>query len=227
MPVFPGHRRPEMDAANFPPLPGASVPANDGEHPSNADGNFDDAEAEPIDDDDGLDDGSEMIIDTQPLLGPNNFAGAGTTGNNQIPPPPPTHHPMVGGVFVPPVPGFPPPNVHFPDDIEAYTQYIPPAPASPETDDGGDDAMDVSPVGSAAAASASTAPVGGRNGSHQSARNRTASAAGPSGAHAGPSTASTQGASGPSRAREGTPYPGLDHTANGEASSSGNSPEGA
>jgi len=57
-----------------------------------ADGAFDDADPDVVDDDDGLEDGSEMIIDTQPLL----QVGPGTppvpfVSNPVQPPVPPPH----------------------------------------------------------------------------------------------------------------------------------------
>lgn len=57
-----------------------------------ADGAFDDGDPDVVDDDDGLEDGSEMIIDTQPLL----HAGAGAppapfVSNPVHPPVPPPH----------------------------------------------------------------------------------------------------------------------------------------
>lgn len=77
-----------------PPPPGGSALA---------DGNFDDGEPDVIDDDDGLEDGSEMAIDTQPLVGPGPAPAASgpNLGAPPVPPPPPqmpfppvAHHPQ-------------------------------------------------------------------------------------------------------------------------------------
>jgi len=66
LPGFPGHRHPIEPTLLGDAGPGALHAHGGGAN--GADANFDDADADAIDDEDVLDDGSEMVIDTQPLL---------------------------------------------------------------------------------------------------------------------------------------------------------------
>lgn len=56
---------------------------------AHADPGFDDQEGDVVDDDDGLDDGTEMVIDAAPLVGPNTGAVGASLDASIIPPPPP------------------------------------------------------------------------------------------------------------------------------------------
>ncbi|KAK1753291.1 F-box domain-containing protein [Echria macrotheca] len=73
---------------------------------AHADGAFDDVEPDVVDDEDVLEDGSEMIIDTQPLLPHEPVASTAPLGGNPVlpPPPPPPPHMFTGPV--PPQPGL-------------------------------------------------------------------------------------------------------------------------
>lgn len=75
---------------DMPIFPGTVTPPPGVPHLHNTDGAFDEGEADVVDDDDGLEDGSEMVIDTQPLL--NNHA----TGLGLNPPP-------TGAIAPPPI----------------------------------------------------------------------------------------------------------------------------
>lgn len=154
------------------------------------DGAFDDGEPDVVDDDDGLEDGSEMAIDTQPLLGP--LPGLGTGGHVPAAPP------------VPP----PPPQLPF---LSAHTHQhtgltqlgsghsqpsltgaMIPRILGPEEEDG-DDAMDTSPL-VASTSDASIAALGPhRYPTRQSSTSRLASGARSVPVQPGPSTASVPG----------------------------------
>lgn len=182
-------------------------------HAHNApDGGFDDQEPDVVDDDDGLEDGSEMVIDTAPLLGQNNV-GHGVAGvsldANIIPPPPP-----VPAMAAPQWPAGSPawlaanqaqaPNavpqqlVRFPADPQQLAQTIPNRGAEDD-----DDAMDVSP----SRPNASTAPLGIRPFTPAGASGAASSSA------AGPSTANL------ARGRPATPRVQFDGSDNGGGSS--------
>ncbi|KAK4235636.1 hypothetical protein C8A03DRAFT_36510 [Achaetomium macrosporum] len=94
------------------------------------DGGFDDGEADAIDDDDGLEDGSEMVIDTQPLLNNNHNTGLnlnpGGLGTIPLPPPAP-QIPQHDGTVTPTNP------FHY---VAGHPPYIPvpvPFPGEPAT----------------------------------------------------------------------------------------------
>lgn len=152
-PIFPGN-----------PPPGVT-------HAANNDGALDDADPEALDDDDGLEDESEMVVDAQPLLG-DGLGLPPTTLVNAPPPPPPipplpphfhhansfsyvaSHPPQpitylgsqVGvAEAVPPPPPPPPPPVH---------------PRAPGHEGLGDDDMDLASltIGLGAAGTAAAAP---------------------------------------------------------------------
>ncbi|KAK3328076.1 hypothetical protein B0T19DRAFT_182611 [Cercophora scortea] len=74
------------------PAPGAG-------HVHHPDGGFDEGEPDGADDDDGLEDGSEMVIDTQsqPLLLAHRLPGLGVAMGGPIPPPPPPPPPPARG----------------------------------------------------------------------------------------------------------------------------------
>ncbi len=212
-----------------PPIPpGALQIDTDGSNNHVTEGNFDDQEVDGIDDDDGMDDGSEMVIDTQPLVDADQAVGGPSNLQPTVPGPP------FPGAF-PQGNGYPPATIEpgsFLDDLTAFEQYIPPAPLSPESDVGADDAMDVSPVAPLDSAGggigASTAPVGGHHIYHHPLSSHMASGAGPSNAAAGPSTASMQARPSQGHTHETiTPYNGVDGSAGGSSSGSPSSPEGA
>jgi F-box and leucine-rich repeat protein GRR1 len=112
-----------------------------------------------IDDDDGLEDGSEMAIDTQSLLGPGPppAASGANLGAPPVPPPPPE-------MPFPPVDHHPQ-NESYPASGNGHLPEVPldlPAQRSrtlPVREDEDIDSMDVSPAGPSATG-ASTAPVG-------------------------------------------------------------------
>lgn len=60
-------------------------------HPGHAhpDAGFDEQEGDVVDDDDGLDDGTEMVIDAAPLVGPTAGVAGASLDASIIPPPPP------------------------------------------------------------------------------------------------------------------------------------------
>lgn len=160
-------------------------------------------EADAIDDDDMLDEGSEMVIDTAPFAG-NNYPLHLTNGNGLAlvpPPPPPPPAPALG-------------NSQF---APSYTPTAPPLGPAWQLDDA-DDVMDgVSTTPASMGRFASTAPVGGIQGgntfnmTHHPAP-RVASGAGLSLPGAGPSTATVPGAS---SAQSQTPT--SQNTPNGES----------
>ena len=129
---------------------------------------FDDQEPDVVDDDDGLDDGSEMVIDVQPLPAPQAATpGIGGTSLDAgiIPPPPPiVTHPLNPTVapWQGPGPGpfaiQPIPAIRFPSQPESTIHGNSPSQLDSEEDDMDEqgDAMDVSP----AHVGASTAPLG-------------------------------------------------------------------
>ncbi|KAM7187678.1 SCF E3 ubiquitin ligase complex F-box protein grrA [Naviculisporaceae sp. PSN 640] len=156
-------------------------------HLHNPVGGFDDVEADAGDDEDGLDDGTEMAIDTQPLLGTQ-------TGNAMVPPPPPPAPPQgmtanpfgyVGGH-----PPYVPQQVQFHNGLPILQSNTPGQIQVPEDDD---DEMDEFILLGPSNGGASTATLGSSNTivgpgteGHQ------ASAAGFSHVDIGASTASTQ-----------------------------------
>ncbi|KAL2022404.1 hypothetical protein VTK56DRAFT_5471 [Thermocarpiscus australiensis] len=75
---------------DIPIFQGAATPPPGVPHLQNPDGGFDEAEVDAVDDDDGLEDGSEMVIDTQPLLHNHTaILGVAPTAVDGIPPAPP------------------------------------------------------------------------------------------------------------------------------------------
>jgi hypothetical protein len=167
------------------------------------DGTFDDAEADGVDDDDALD-GSEMVIDAQPLLGQVQVHGGQHA--TAIPPPPPLHTlPGHNAVLMPVNPaGYIGPVqqvVRFPEDPQAFAQIIQPRSLA------WDDELDTDragTLGGQASRSWATVAAAGPSSQH-SARNRGASAATTVGNGAA-SEASTGGGSRHRRAREASPY---------------------
>lgn len=154
-------------------------------------GAFDEGEPDIVDDDDGLDEGSEMAIDTQPLLGNNAAIGLGVVTA--------AGGPTLGGIPPPPPPPLAPPS----NNDGNHPHVVPETPieggsmtylgmATPRVvthydDEEGFDAMDIS-FASAPNGAASTA--GGAAHAHNASRNRQASGAGPVPTESGPSTAS-------------------------------------
>ncbi|KAK0636110.1 hypothetical protein B0T17DRAFT_484632 [Bombardia bombarda] len=123
---------------------------------TNPDGGFDDGDADVADDDYGLDDGSEMIIDTQPLLPHHNTglgAPAGALGGEPLPPPPPPPPPPTHTVngdpfgYVGGHPPYVPQHVQFLDDPMVSAQTIPLRIGDSEEDEDDEDidAMEDSP----------------------------------------------------------------------------------
>lgn len=167
-----------------------SVPNAPHPHLHNPGGGFDDVEADAGDDEDGLDDGTEMVIDTQPLL--NHNVGV-QTGNDMAPPPPP---PPTQGMTADPfayVGGHLP---YVPQQVQFHNglPILPPI-AQPQggIHDDDDDDMEEFILLGPANGSASTATLSSSNTvvapgvvPHQ------ASAAGPSLVNVGASTAPTQ-----------------------------------
>jgi len=201
-----------------PGLPGP-VPLQHGavHVPGHPDSGFDDAEADAVDDDEGLEDGTEMAIDTQPLLGhhnnPNPGVASTVNGHNHAlvpPPPPPVHGPEgpTGALFnyVDGHPPYVPHQIRFHSDPVMYSQFVPQL-LGQVGNHSRVDVMDVSRP-SPSAAGPSTAPVAGE--------------------WSGASTASTaplQGA-GQQIPETSTPIPpteqtGFPDTPNGSSSSSG------
>ncbi|KAJ0116196.1 hypothetical protein J7T55_005142 [Diaporthe amygdali] len=138
---FPRHAQ---VASNFAPYP----PPGHG----HADAGFDEQEGDVVDDDDGLDDGTEMVIDAAPLVGPNTGVAGASLDASIIPPPPPAP-PQIPSMM------WQPHNQHWPPGV-SHTNGTLPA-AGPGTTAPGfqspdvTDAMDMSP----ARPSASTAPL--------------------------------------------------------------------
>jgi hypothetical protein len=181
----------------------------------NADGGFDDAEADVVDDDDALEDGSEMIIDTQPLLG----QVQGGQHATAPPPPPPLHgptqqhpslRPVNPGGYVGPVQQV----VRFADDPLAFAQVIPPRDLGMHDEE---DADDMDGVALQAARSWASIAAGPSHRQHPHSAASTASAVG----NGGPSQASIAGGS-QRRVREVTPY-----VDDAEVSSGSNTPDEA
>ena len=183
----PGDARHRAGHAGFPPGPNA-VPVP---HPHNQGGAaFDDAEPDVVDDDDGLEDGSEMAIDTQPILAPH--PGLGIEGQVSaappVPPPPPQlsfqsspNYQHVGGS-----------QFSSRHDQLGFASAVPPRVLGPDEEDG-DDAMYTTPIvpSTSGASTAALGPYGYRP--HQSLRTRQTSGARSVHVDAGPSTASVPG----------------------------------
>jgi hypothetical protein len=201
------------------------------------DGAFDDPDADVVDDEDGLleDGGSEMVIDTGPLLG----QVQGGLGHNatSVPPPPPLHSPLAGqfaeGVLLAGGPaGYIGPvqqQVRFADDPLAFAQVIQPPsrPAGPLEDPEAVDEMDAAARrarertwANIAAGPSQMIPPRSRFGGASIATG--GAGAGPAGA--GTSQASTAGGLGESqrRSRDVTPY-----AEDAEVSSGSNTPDEA
>lgn len=104
--------------------PNFNYPAGPPAGHGHADTGFDEQERDVVEDDDGLDDGTDMVIDAAPLVGPPNPGAHGPAGvsldANIIPPPPPVpsqppsnwnpHLQYWQGSQSPLVPGIQPPN---------------------------------------------------------------------------------------------------------------------
>lgn len=137
----------------------AQVPANYASyaHPGHAhpDAGFDEQEGDVVDDDDGLDDGTEMVIDAAPLVGPNTGAAGASLDASIIPPPPPAPSQVPSMMWQPLnqpwAPGVSHANGTQPTAGPAGSAAQAPSFQSP----GVTDAMDMSP----ARPSASTAPL--------------------------------------------------------------------
>ncbi|GAB1314755.1 SCF ubiquitin ligase complex subunit [Madurella fahalii] len=137
-------------------------------HLHTTDGAFDETEADAVDDDDGLEDGSEMVIDTQPLLDNhgNSLGVFPIEGLDTAPQPPPVlpihshaHHPVNNNPFGY-VGGHPPyvPQQILPQD--GSTGFNPPTPPShdvPTGQEGGGNDMNVNPAVTASTASLAAA----------------------------------------------------------------------
>lgn len=162
-------------------------------HLHNPGAGFDDVEADVGDDEDGLDDGTEMVIDTQPLL--THTVGA-QAGNDAVPPPPPPPPAPTQGTTANPfgyVGGHPP---YVPQQVQFHNGLpILPPNAQPQSqvheddDDDMDEFILLGPANggaSTATLSSSNTVVGPGAGANQ------ASAAGLSLVDIGASTASTQ-----------------------------------
>ncbi|KAK3937705.1 SCF E3 ubiquitin ligase complex F-box protein grrA [Diplogelasinospora grovesii] len=215
----------------------ANVPAG-AVHVHNADSTFDDGEPDAVDDDDGLEDGSEMVIDTQPLLN-HQAVGLGVstagTGAGQIPPPPPPpppHAQPANGFAFGYVGGHPPyvpQQVSFPNDPMTFSQLLTGSHGDSDEEEGAD-VMDVSPAGPSNGGGASTATGQASSQSQQrpsSSRNRSsyASVLAGTGAQSAPGPTLTTGvASSTSRPRSAGPYSG---TTSQSQSPAGSSPGGA
>jgi len=111
-----------------------------------ASGPFDDQEPDVVDDDDGLDDGSEMVLDPQPPV--NHQHNGDTSVDGPIPPPPaPPAEPVNPAVIWTSQGLHPSPvqqGVRFPTDPATLAQYIPSQGHAPGLEDEEADAMDVS-----------------------------------------------------------------------------------
>ncbi|KAK3326143.1 hypothetical protein B0H66DRAFT_147851 [Apodospora peruviana] len=164
------------DAAN--PLPNVAHLHNP------ADSGFDDIEADGGDDDDGIDDGTEMVIDTQPLLNHGPGAAAGLIPPPPPPPPAPAQHINANPFGY--VGGHPP---YVPHQVQFHEAQIAGGPPVPEHGDSdADDAMELVMLGPAnAGASTAGLRVQPAPAAQQ------ASTAGPRSSDVGASTASTQG----------------------------------
>lgn len=172
-------------------LPNGPAPPQGG--PGVADANFDDGEPDVIDDDDGLEDGSEMAVDAQPLLGPGPppAASGANLGAPPVPPPPPqipfppvAHHPQDDSNTTPG-------DGHLPEPaVDLSTRW--PRTVAVDADDG-TIPMDMNHVGSSAtgASAAPLNPQGPHSGSFDGAQ--AASGAGSLTTGNGPSTASVPG----------------------------------
>jgi len=187
---------PQRHTPVFTPLP--NIP-----HLHNADGTFDDVEADAGDDEDGLDDGTEMVIDTQPLL--NHNVGV-QTGGDMVPPPPPpaptqptNENPFgyVGGH-----PPYVPQQVQFHNGL-ALLPPNPPPHVDVHQDE--DDDMEFIMVGSANAGASTAALSGPRIGASAGPSNHQASAVGPGFLGSGASTAPTQRQTSPANHPPATP----------------------
>lgn len=179
---------PDRHTPVFTPLP--NIP-----HLHNTDGTFDDVEADAGDDDDGLDDGTEMVIDTQPLL--NHNVGV-QTGGDMVPPPPPppptqptNANPFgyVGGH-----PPYVPQQVQFHNGL-ALLQPNPPPHVDVRQDE--DDDMEFIMVESAHTGASTAALSGSHMRASSGPPNHQASAVGPSFVGSGASIAPTPGHTSP------------------------------
>ncbi|KAM7210380.1 SCF E3 ubiquitin ligase complex F-box protein grrA [Rhypophila decipiens] len=174
-------------------------------HLHNPDGGFDNVDADAADDDDGLDDGTEMVIDTndmQPLL--NHNAGV-QIGNDMVPPPPPPPPPhgmtanpfgYVGGHHP-----YVPQQVQFHNGLPIHQSSVPPHVEVQEDDD--DDDMEEFIILGPANGGASTATLSSSNTIVPPGTTTSASTAGPSLVETGASNASPQGAASPANLSTG------------------------
>jgi F-box and leucine-rich repeat protein GRR1 len=206
---LPGEVRHRNGHAGFAGAPNAPPPSHTHHH---GDGAFDDAEPDVVDDDDGLEDGSEMAVDTQPLMGPLPvLATDGQASATPPVPPPPPQLPFLSA------PSYRHDGVEIRHGQSGFASGVTPRVLGLDEEDA-DDAMDTTPA-RPSTSNAGAAPLGLHGfPAHQSSRSRQASGAGPVPAELGPSTASIQRAT-PGR---GTP-PGLsDATGSGPSQSHGN-----
>lgn len=139
-----GYPRHAQVAANYAPY----APTGHA-HP---DAGFDEQEGDVVDDDDGLDDGTEMVIDAAPLVGPNTGVAGASLDASIIPPPPPAPSQVPSMMWQPQnqpwAPGLSLADGNQP--AAAAAGQVPGYPGPEATD-----AMDMSP----ARPSASTAPL--------------------------------------------------------------------
>ncbi|KAK0727581.1 hypothetical protein B0T26DRAFT_638275 [Lasiosphaeria miniovina] len=181
-----GHPRNHQNfagAVNPPPVP---------PHLHNVDNGFDDGEVDGVDDDDGLEDGSEMVIDTQPLLNPHT-AGLGIPPGAPraipIPPPIPTLpsqiQPSISNPFgyVGGHPPYVPQPVRFQDEptafIHAFSQALSPGQDSMNGDPRGSDiGTSLAGIGTPIASTAATAGLSSPSSRAHPAGSRHASSAG-------------------------------------------------
>lgn len=157
------------------------------------------AEADAVDDDDTLDDGSEMVVDVPPAGGAMASHPLGNAnGSGTLPIPVPFTTPT-GNLFgyVGGHPPYVPQQVRFHDDPMAFAQLIPPRPAEWEEEDEDEDIGDVMELQPPAPLQGSMPSAPLDHGQPQ------ASVAGPSSDATVPSTASTHGS--PSLYFDGTP----------------------
>ncbi|KAK4446814.1 SCF E3 ubiquitin ligase complex F-box protein grrA [Podospora aff. communis PSN243] len=158
-PPPPPHRaRPDGEAADNAGLVNAQAAA----HAHNADGTFDDAEPDAVDDEDVLEDGSEMIIDTQPLLQNGQGASTAPLGGNPIFTAAPPHLQPLSAQAQSMTPmfnyvgGHPP---YIPQQVRLDEPSTASGQANGTTGVGGSDRMEISSPYSSASNSASAGPA--------------------------------------------------------------------
>lgn len=119
------------------------------------DGAFEDADPDVVDDDDGLEDGSEMAIDAQPLLGPPHSLGTESHVSAAPPvPPPPPQHPFISAPLYQHAGA---PQVGIRHNLPGLSSTASPRGLGPD-EEGWVEAMDTTPAG-AQASTASTATL--------------------------------------------------------------------